>query len=210
MAAVCEAGSMRFATTTFRSTFGRVLSVIVALIAATGLVGFVVAGDLIGLLRFGWSLLLLAAVALALYWLPRLTLSEDEITVVNVFSTVHVPWRALQRVDTKYALTLHTTDGVVTVWASPAPNRYATQGSSRASARIAGDAAGTSPRPGDLLETQSGAAAYLIRRHWDDLREDGMLDGVARDEDRVRRGIHWPTIAVLGALTAATALGLLL
>lgn len=201
---------MRFAPTTFRPTFGRVLSVIVALIAVTGLVGFAVAGDVVGLLRYGWALLLLAAVALALFWFPRLDVAENEVTVVNVFSTVHVPWRAIQRVDTKYALTLYTDDGVVSVWASPAPNRYATQAASRSAARIAGDAAGTSPRPGDLLETQSGAAAYVIRRHWDDLREEGKLTAPAGADDRVRRDIHWATIAVLGALAVATALGILL
>lgn len=201
---------MRFAPTTFRPAFGRVLSIIVTLIAMTGIVGFVVTGDAVGLMRYGWALLLLAAVALALFWFPHLRVAEPEVTVVNVFSTIHIPWSAIERVDTKYALTLQTTSGVVTVWASPAPNRYATQAASRSAARIAGDAAGTSPRPGDLLETQSGAAAYVIRRHWDDLREDGMVQVSAGADGGVRRDIHWPTIVVLSVLSAATVLGILL
>lgn len=201
---------MRFATTTFRPAFSRALSIVVAIIALSGIVGFVVASDGLGLLRYGWALLLLVAVALALFWFPRLTVAEPEVTVVNVFSTVHVPWAAIERVDTKYALTLHTAGGVVTVWASPAPNRYATQAASRSAARIAGDAAGTSPRPGDLLETQSGAAAFVIRRHWDDLREDGKLQNVAGADGGVRRDIHWATIITLGVLTVATVLGILL
>lgn len=197
---------MRFAPVSFRPTFGRVLSVIVVVIAATGLVGFVIAGE--GL-RYAWAMLLLAAVALALYWFPRLDVAEHEVTVRNVFSTVHIPWPAIQRVDTKYALTIDTTEGRVTVWASPAPNRYATQSATRSGAKLAGDQAGFAPRPGDLLETQSGAAAYVIRRHWDDLREAGLLSAGV-EPGSVRRDIHWTTIIVLGVLTVATVLGIVL
>ncbi len=198
---------MRFAPTIFRPAFGRVLSVIVVVIAATGIAGYAVAGDLVGLLRYGWGPLLLAAVAIALFWLPRLGVAEHEVTVRNVFSTVHLPWPAITLVDTKWALTLHTADRKVTVWASPAPNRYASQAATRSSARVA--SSGFSPRPGDLLETQSGAAAFVIRHHWDDLRADGLLDAGA-EPGSVRRDIHWVTIAVLGVLAAATVLGILL
>jgi hypothetical protein len=201
---------MRFHPTSFRPVFGRVLSVIVGVIAATGLAGFLVAGDLAELARFGWGLLLIGAVVFALFWFPRIDIAEHEVTVRNVFSTVHVPWPAIQRVDTKYALTLHTLGGIVTAWASPAPNRYASQRSSRDSARIAGDPVGFAPRPGDLLETESGAPAYLIRRHLDDLREAGHLDAPVLEGGRLRRDIHWATIAVLGALTLATVLGIVL
>jgi hypothetical protein len=69
---------------------------------------------------------------------------------------------------------------------------------------------GFAPRPGDLLETESGAVAYVIRRHWDDLREAGHLDAPVLEGGRLRRDIHWVTIAVLSGLTVATALGILL
>ncbi|MBX3098373.1 MAG: PH domain-containing protein [Salinibacterium sp.] len=198
---------MRFAPTIFRPAFGRVLSVIVVVIAASGLAGYVVAGDLAGLVRYGWGLLLLAAVALALFWFPRLGVAEHEVTVRNVFSTVHLPWPAITLVDTKWALTLHTADRKVTVWASPAPNRYASQAATRSSARVA--SSNFAPRPGDLLETQSGAAAFVIRHHWEDLRADGLLDAGA-EPGSVRRDIHWVTITVLAVLAAATAVGILL
>lgn len=198
---------MRFAEVSFRPTFGRVLSVIVVLIAAAGLIGFVLVGD--GL-RYGWAMLLLAGVALAAFWFPRLDVTEHEVTVVNVFSTVHVPWPAIQRIDTKYALTLYTLGGTVTVWASPAPNRYASQVSKTPDASLAAEAAGSNIRPGDLLSTPSGAAAFVIRRHWDDLREAGHLENPVLEGGRLRRDIHWVTIAVLGALAIATALGILL
>jgi hypothetical protein len=200
---------MRFAPTSFRPAFGRVLSIVVVAIAATGVAGFVVGGDAQALLRYTWGLLLLSALGIALFWMPRLDIAEHEVTVRNVFSTVHVPWPAIQRIDTKWALTIHTDRLTIPVWASPAPSRYASQVSDTADARLAASAGGSAPRPGDLLSTGSGAAAYLIRRHWDDLSSDGLLDAGV-EPGSVRRDIHWATIVVLGVLAVATVAGLLL
>jgi len=183
--------------------------VIVAIVAAIGILGFVVAGDVVTVLRSSWGLVLMAAIAFALFWFPSVRVAVDTITVRNVFSTVHIPWAAVQNVDTKYALTITTSSGKVTAWASPAPNRYAAQVGNTTDARLAASATGHAVRPGDLLSTASGAPAYLIRRHWEELREDGVIE--ARGNDiAVTRDIHRATIAVLGALTVATALGVLL
>lgn len=201
---------MRFAATSFRPIFGRILSVVVAAIALLGLGGFVVTGDWIGLVRYAWGLLLIVAVAFALFWFPSLDVAAHEITVRNVFSTVHVPWPSIQRIDTKYALTLFTDKGKVTSWASPAPNRYAAHNAASGDARVAAGATlGMAVRPGDLLSTASGAAAFVIRRHWDDLREDGLLDG-PNDPGAFSRDIHWPTITVLAVLIVATVVGTIL
>jgi hypothetical protein len=205
-----ETEGMRFAQTTFRPAFGRVLSIIVVAIAAAGVAGFVATGDWGGLLHFGWGLALMAVTAFALFWLPSLVVAEHEITVRNVFSTVHVPWPAILSLDTKYALTLYTPLGKVTAWASPAPNRYAGQVSASADARLPGAGLGGSIRPGDLLSTASGAAAYVIRSHWEQLRDDGHLDNPVIERGAFRRDIHWVTVCLLGALTIATVLGLLL
>jgi hypothetical protein len=201
---------MRFAPTSFRPAFGRVLSIIVALIALGGLIGFVVAGDAGALIRYGWGLLLLGAVAFAVFWLPSLSVAEHEITVRNVFSTVHVPWTAIQRIDTKYALTLYTPRGKVTAWASPAPSRYASQVGPSRDVRLAARDGETSIRPGDLISSQSGAAAYVIRRHWEELRDDGHLDSAVIEPGAFRREPHWATIAVLAVLAVATVLGYVL
>jgi hypothetical protein len=201
---------MRFAPTTFRPAFGRVLSVLVTAIAAAGVVGFITTGDWGGLLRYGWGLALLAVLAVALFWLPSLAIAEHEITVRNVFSTVHVPWPAIQRIDTKYALTLYTPRGKVTAWASPAPNRYASQLSASADTRLAANGQGGSIRPGDLLNTASGAAAFVIRTHWEQLRDDGHLDNPTIEDGAFRRDIHWVMICVLGVLVLGTVLGIAL
>jgi hypothetical protein len=201
---------MRFAPTTFRPAFGRVLSVVVVAIAVAGIAGFVLTGDVNGLARFSWALALVAVVGVALFWLPSLAVAEHEITVRNIFSTVHVPWPAIQRIDTKYALTLYTPRGKVTAWASPAPNRYASQLSASADTRRAAAGQGGSIRPGDLLTTASGAAAYVIRSHWEQLRDDGHLDNPMIEDGAFRRDIHWVTIGVLGVLAVATVIGIAL
>ncbi|MDO7881304.1 PH domain-containing protein [Salinibacterium soli] len=200
---------MRFAPTSFRPAFGRGLSIATAVIVALGLAGFVVDGDWNVVVRFSWPLLLLAALAFALFWFPRVDVAEHEVTVVNVFTTVHVPWPAIENVDTKYALTLTTADGTVTAWASPAPNRYAAQAGTMKDARLAAEASGANPRPGDLPSTQSGAIALVIRSHWEDLRAQGLLDA-GPEPGSVRKEYHVVTIAVVAALAVATVLGVLL
>lgn len=199
---------MRFAPVSFRPTFGRVLSVVVAALAVLAIGGLIAAGDWTGLLRHGWLYAFVAALAFALFWMPRLDVAEHEVTVRNVFSTAHIPWTAIQNIDTKYALTITTVAGRISVWASPAPNRYAATRATRADARLASDAAlGSDVRPGDLPGTASGDAAFVIRQHWNQLVEDGLLDNAVVEEGSLRRDIHWTTIAVLTALLGATVLG---
>lgn len=201
---------MRFAPTTFRPLFGRILAVAVGVVVVLGLAGFVVAGDLASLARFAWGPLLVAAAGFAAYWFPSISVQEHEVTMRNVFSTVHVPWPAIQRVDTKWALTLYLPGGKkVAAWASPAPNRYAAQVGASKDTKLAAQGQGGAIRPGDLLETPSGAVAFVIRSHWEDLRESGVLDAGA-EPDSVRREWHWGVIITLAVLAVATVLGFVL
>lgn len=179
-----------------------------ALIALGALMGFVVAGDLVGLLRSGWWLLLLAALTWALYWLPVVDVLEHEVLVRNPLATWHVPWPAIERIDTKWALTLYTPRHKIEAWAAPSSGRFTvfTVGPEDTrvteTARLAG-----SIRPGDTLSSESGAAANQIRRHWEQLRDDGLLDASA-DHSRVRRDWNVRTIAVLSVLVALGLVGL--
>ena len=201
---------MRFAPTTFRPLFGRVLAVVVGVVVLLGLAGFVVAGDYAALARFAWAPLFIGVGAFAAFWFPSIAVAEHEVTVRNVFSTVHVPWPAIQRVDTKWALTLYLPGGTkVAAWASPAPNRYAAQVGPSTDAKLAAKDQGGAIRPGDLLETPSGAVAFVIRSHWDDLRESGALDAGV-EPGSVRRDWHWVTIIAMSVLAVATVLGIVL
>jgi hypothetical protein len=77
-------------------------------------------------------------------------------------------------------------------------------------ARLAGrDSGGAGIRPGDLLDSPSGAVAFVIRRHWEELRDDGLLDAGA-ETGSVSRVAHWPTITTIALLVVASVLGVLL
>jgi PH (Pleckstrin Homology) domain-containing protein len=206
---------VRFAPTTFRPLFGRVLAVVVGVVVVLGLAGFLVSGEFAALARYAWGPLFVAVAGFAAFWFPSIAVAEHEVTIRNVFSTVHVPWPAIQRVDTKWALTLYVADEhrpggkKVAAWASPAPNRYAAQVGASNDTKLAAKGQGGAIRPGDLLETPSGAVAFVIRSHWEDLRESGRLDAGV-EPGSVRRDWHVPTIILMVALAAATVLGFLL
>ena len=199
---------MRFQPASFRPAFGRVLTIAVGVVAVLGLVGLVVGNDLESLLRYGAWFVLLIVVTVALYWTPRVDVLEHEVTVRNPLSTWHVPWPAIERIDTKWALTLYTSTVRIEAWAAPSSGRFTvfTLGPDDTkvseSARLAG-----SIRPGDTLSSESGAAANHIRRHWELLRDDGLLDEPLAP-GAVHREWHPRTIAVLGTLAAVGVLGL--
>ena len=202
---------MRFQPASFRPAFGRVLTIAVGVVAVLGLIGLVVGNDLENLLRFGVWFVLLMAVTVALYWVPSVEVLEHEVIVRNPLSTWHVPWPAIERIDTKWALTLYARGPVrIEAWAAPSSGRFTvfTLGPDDTkvseSARLAG-----SIRPGDTLSSESGAAANHIRRHWELLRDDGLLDEPLAP-GALRREWHPRTIAVLGVLAALGVLGLVL
>jgi hypothetical protein len=201
---------MRFQPASFRPAFGRVLTIIIAVIGAGALIGYISASDLDALLRSGWWLVLMVAIVWALYWMPRVEVLEHAVIVRNPFSSWQVPWAAIQRIDTKWALTLFTEKRRVEAWAAPASGRYTVfrlgpdDVKVTESARVAG-----AIRPGDTLSSESGAAANHIRRHWEQLRDDGLLDGDA-EQRAVRRTPNTRTIVLLSALLALSLVGQLL
>jgi hypothetical protein len=199
-------------TVRFRPLFGRVLAVIVCVMALLGIAGFFITGDLGGAARYAWPILLVGVLAWALYLRPELVIEEHGVTVVNVFRTYFVPWPAIQHIETRFAVMLHTTDGKVSVWASPAPGRHGATRVTRSDfTGISGSAYGKagSLRPGDALSTESGAAAHILRLHWEKLRDAGMFEhGV--EPGSVRVTWHTATIAAMIALLVASLVGLLL
>lgn len=203
---------MRFQETTYRPLFGRILSVVIAVLGVGAVASSVVAGDPLFVLRSVAPIGLIVTLVFAAFWFPSVSVRADEIEVRNVFSTHHVPWAAIRRIDTKWALALETDRGTVSAWASPAPNRYSIIGTTRgdvtgtaASAR----AAGSSIRPGDALSTPSGAIAHVIRTHWEELRDDDLLDAPGEGTGS-RRVAHVSLIVTCGVLAVATALSILL
>jgi hypothetical protein len=201
---------MAFQQVTFRPLPSRVLAVATIVICAAAL-GAVVWQDPLAALRYGWVLVFVAVAAWALLWRPQLRVQEHGITVVNVLRTWFVPWPAIERVDTRFALTLHTAEGTVPVWVSPAPGRHRAFGLSRRDFDgIAESARGEHGglRPSDALTTTSGGLAHVIRSHWEQLRDEGMF-APGREPGATRMTWHVGTIAALAATAGAAAIGLL-
>lgn len=196
----------------YRPLFGRILTVLVAAIAVVAIGWLLIDGLVLDALRVAPVVLLVAVLCWALFWAPVLAVEEHAITVRNVFLTHHVPWPAIERIDTKYALTLYTPERRIPVWVVPAPSRHAARDATRGDVRLATDsarAADRSVRPGDLPSTESGAVSALLRRHWEQLRDDGVFDRVLVPQ-RIRTEVHVATIATIAALLVASVLGAVL
>jgi hypothetical protein len=204
-------GSMTQPLAEFRPTFGRWLTGAIWVACAVALIAAVVATGWGAALLLPW-LLLLAGAVWAAFWNPRVVVDDGGVHLVNVTRTIDVPWPAVQAVDTKWALTLRTAYGSFTAWAAPAPGGVATARLSLREARSLPESSygtGHSIRPGDHPGTASGAAALVVRRRWEELRDAGFLDDPRLEHAQVPIRWHWQILgtgAVLVVLAALTVL----
>lgn len=201
---------MSFQEVRYRPVYGRALAVVTVVVCALGAVALFWS-EPASAWRYIWPVLLVAVLAWALFWRPSLAVQEHGITVENVLRTYFVPWPSIVAIDTRYSLTLHTVRGRVPVWAAPAPGRHRTLGLAPKDFDGIGETAKGQVgelRPADALTTPSGNLAQLIRGHWERLRDAGAFTSGA-DPEASTATWHWATIAVVAALAAATAIGLL-
>ena len=121
------------------------------------------------------GVILIVTTSLLLFWFPRVEVGEDGVRIVNVFREHQISWGAIKLVDTRWALAIVTEKGKVTAWGAPAPGRHSSIFASRDQGQHLPEStyiAGT-VRPGDLVTSDSGAAAAHIRRLWEQ-RRDGQ------------------------------------
>ncbi|WP_019181160.1 PH domain-containing protein [Microbacterium yannicii] len=201
---------MSFQEVHYRPVFGRILAVVTVVVCALGVVALFWS-DPVSALRYVWPILLVAVLAWALFWRPSLHVEQHGVTVENVLRTQFVPWPAIDAIDTRYSLTLHTANGRIPVWAAPAPSRHRTLGlAPKDFDGIGSTARGSNGelRPADAVTVPTGNLAQLIRGHWERLRDAGAFaSGV--DPEASTTTWHVATIAVVAALAAATVIGLL-
>lgn len=194
----------------FHSRFNRVLAVISwALIAFLALSG-AIAGAITMRPALGVAAIFSALVVYALLWRPSVSVDDQSVTLVNVMRTVVVPWSALIDVDTKYSLSLVVPGREFAAWAAPAPGRTAATLARRSDARLGNRAVARGlahrSRPGDLTNTESGEAAYLVRERWNTLREEGRIEGGVAESTPITIRWHFVQLALL-AVTAVVAIG---
>lgn len=176
------------------------------LVAALGLVVTAAAGGPAALLGAG-PLLLIGFLGWLLFWMPSVVVHDGGITLENPFRSVLVPWAALVNVDTRYALTLVTPDRSYVSWAAPAPGIWGGRNARPEDLKGLPSATygpGRSVRPGDLKTTDSGQAARLVRRRWEQLVEAGTLDAGNADATAVRVTFRWGAVAATAVLLAAS------
>jgi hypothetical protein len=117
-----------------------------------------------------------------LFWNPSIKVSESEIVIDNIFRFTTLNWSSIKRIDTKYSLTLETDSGIIRAWAAPAPSRYAGFLANKSEAEHLPESSFIGNglvRPGDLTSSDSGVAAYVIRTHWEQLRDKNQLGAEA-------------------------------
>jgi hypothetical protein len=153
-----------------------------------------------------WIYIWFGYVAWLLFWNPSVKISEAGVIVDNIFRKTKLNWSAISRIDTKYSLSLETPAGTIRAWAAPAPSRYAAFMANRTESRHLPESSYIGQgliRPGDLTTSDSGVAALIIRRHWEELRDAGSLNEKPAVSSELLR---W-RIIILIALAAAAAIG---
>ncbi len=191
-------------TVTFQPAFARGLTIAVALLSA-GALTWTAVGDPAAAVRYGPVFLLVPLAVWALYGRPAVVISDGGVELRNVTRTIELPWPAIVRIDTKYALTLETAYGVYAAWAAPAPSRtaavHATRNVMHHQPESAYHAGGL--RPGDLPGTASGDAAGYLRRRWEQLRDAGYLDDPRLERTTPRVRWHLGPAVALAVLAVA-------
>ncbi|MDR0483444.1 MAG: PH domain-containing protein [Cellulomonadaceae bacterium] len=142
----------------------------------------------------------------AAYWRPAVIVSPASVEIRNVLRTIELPWPTIQRVETRYALTLYTAVGDFSAWAAPAPGRNTVTKASKAETTGLPSSTYQSGtiRPGDLASSASGQAALMVRTRWEELRDAGLLDNPQVEFAAPRVQWHTVTLIALAVLAAAS------
>ena len=189
-------------TVVFRAPRGTMITGVVGALCVIGLVTVLLEDGGLAL-RYLPALALPVVVVWALYARPAVIVSDAGVEVRNVTRTIVLPWPSIQRIDTKYALTLYTAYGAFAAWAAPAPGRMTTLSSGPDDLKHLPRSSyiGGGVRPGDLTTSASGQAAAVIRRRWDELNEAGHLADPRLE--RSRPVVRWHVLPALGIVVLA-------
>jgi hypothetical protein len=197
-------------STTLRSRFLQVLTVVVWAILAAFIGGFIVQSDGLQLLRYVPVILFMGYLVWLVLWSPSVTIAPSGVTVRNLVRSFTLSWPAIQRIDTRFALTLFTHELKITAWSAPAPGRFAAYRAARSDLTRLPEStyAAGAVRPGDIPSSDSGLAALYVRRYWEQLRDAGYLESGAVDGTGVvTTWLRRETIALIAlAVVAVVAL----
>lgn len=186
---------------TLRPRFGRVLVVVVGVIILIALIAFITERNWLGLAKGVAPLVLTEFVVYVLFWTPGVTISPAGVTFINLIRSHRISWPAIERIDTKYALTLYTVRGKFVAWAAPAPGLFAATRVSGSDLRGLPESTYSADKrigPGDIPTSDSGLAGFHVRRQWEQYRDAGLLERV--EGTGVETTWHWRELVILGVL----------
>ena len=191
-------------TEVFVSRQSRVLTGLTWVVALLVAGGFAAAGDLAQFALAAVATALGALAAWALFWRPRVEVSDGGVLLVNVLRTIHVPWPVFVEARPSWSLEVSTTTRRWSAWSAPRPSATSTtlRRGHRADAGC-GDTAAAAPIGGRA--TADVVAASITRRH-DALLAAGHLDGARRTAEQhgLREQITWHRTTIAAALVLAT------
>lgn len=196
-----ECNDGRVQTYIYRPTLSKFLAGMTALLCIIALVVILIQGGIGEALNALPWLALVSGLSWAVFWYPAVEVDDGGIRLINVTRTVELPWPAILRIDTKWALALVTSFGTYTAWAAPAPSRMSARRLSRQEKGALPESTFVDKdtiRPGDAPGSPSGDVALVVRRRWDELRDAGHLDNPMVETDRPR--IRWHLLHLVVAV----------
>jgi Bacterial PH domain len=116
------AASREFRTGRLHSKFGKVLAALTVAVVAVLLAEMVLRGRWSDLMAYSGPLGIALLMAWAVWWSPYVEYSPAGVRLHNVVRSVFVPWPAIEGIDPRYGLTLHTAYGRFNAWAANRPS----------------------------------------------------------------------------------------
>lgn len=146
---------------------------------------------------------LAASITATLFLRPKAIVDEFGVIAINPFRTLRIPWSQIVDVETRFGLVVLTATTRFRVSAGVAPGRHTVARADKESFKHIGGIQTKGAGfifPGDILESDSGALAQVIR---------GQLSAIGSDEtkvggDEITVEWHWLTICGLVLLSGLT------
>ena len=98
---------------------------------------------------------------------PSVKVTKDLISITNPFRWIEISISDVVDIETKRGLVLKTKDGAFSVAVGVAPGRYTVSRANKSDFKWAGSDSGRGESvvsPGDILDSDSGAVAFVIRQ----------------------------------------------
>ena len=166
-----------------------------------------------GLASFLGSLplyLLIAWVVVVFLFKPSVRVTKESVSITNPFRWIQISIQDVEDLDTRRGLVLKTKAGDFPVAVGVAPGRYTVARANKSDFKWVGNDGGRSQgvvSPGDILDSDSGAVAFVIRQHIRNFVEG--KSGQVVYERPVVKNDYWSVMAGI-ALGVATLIQIVL